>query len=361
MFPLWLASLARADDCDPNEPIRVALEARLHADPAAGRAALERVTDALGCSPPVEPSTLARFWLLEGALLDDPQAMLDNFAGARRVAPDVWLADLGPALRAKWEAAPAATATGTLLIAPAPGARAVWIDGAPGSGEQVVAAGLHLVQVGDATGDRAKFAAMAWVDPGVSVEVETGLAPLAAPRPDPVPQPDPVVPPPTERPPIERPPTDRAPIGWHPELQVLTGGGVALGEELRNRDAHEPATKVAVPTEVALALRPPGWLLRVEAGAGWLVGGQWLAAGADGRIVMAAHLDLGVTAAIGTDRAYVGLAGRGAWPSRLGGRVVVAAQPVGPLWTELRLGANLPTDRPIEPAGELVVGVSLGR
>ncbi|MEQ1506672.1 MAG: hypothetical protein ABMB14_30875, partial [Myxococcota bacterium] len=92
---IGLASAASADPggCTPTDDLRAALQAWLEPNPAATTEALRAAAVAFGCSAPVEPQTLARYWLIEGAVAQregDAEEAGDDFAAARRLAPEVW-------------------------------------------------------------------------------------------------------------------------------------------------------------------------------------------------------------------------------------------------------------------------------
>ena len=360
---LWATVVGAAEPqpCALNEDIRTALAAWVRKEQDACRMALDKAA-ALQCAP-VEPQALARYWLVEGALLHaegDLEASDDNFAAARRVAPEVWLPDLGPALHERWMAARAPEGTGMIVMEPDPGPRPVWVDGAlaeKGPGGWSVPAGLHLVQIGGLEGSAIEAVSGVWVAPGVSALIQTKLPPYVPPPP-PAPAPSPAPSPKAPPAPVPRPdPPGEG--GVQPALHALLGASGALGEELKSGMMKEPAVKVALPLELGLGLRTGPLLVRAQLGGALLLGGQYLASTQDGALSLPARLDLGLAAAAGNARLHAGVCGGMAWPSRLAGRALAGWRPTGPLLMELRLGANLPTQRSLEPAGELLVGWSL--
>jgi hypothetical protein len=348
MIGWLLTSAALAGSCDPNEAVVRGLQAWLAGDPALTRAALDEAVTAFGCSPISEPQTLARYLILDGAVRSargEREESLGSFAAARRVAPDVWLQDLGPELHAAWSSAVDPVGRGTIVVEPHPGPGLIWIDGVPSSAPEVPA-GLHLVQVGQPGGPDAKFATVVWVDPDVSLLVEVVEAP-----PPPAPEPQPVMPLPQPEPPPK--PAVR------PELQLLTGASTSYGEGSSDGELREPEVKVAVPLELGVGVASEVGFVRLQLGGAMLVGGRYLALTEGGDpIARTTRLDVGGAAGLG-DELRFGLAGGVQWPSRVAGRVLLGWSPTPHLMGELRIGANVTTDPGAEPAGELLIGVCL--
>lgn len=332
--------------CDPDPLIHETLSAWIARDRARADQALARVEATFGCSGPADPQQLGRWWLLQGAWLfvsGEPEAASESLASARRVAPELWLSDLGPDLYALWQGAVASPGTGTIRIRPAVSAETtVWVDGVRGA-DRPLPTGHHLVQVGD--GVRATFASLVWVDADLITEVVLPEGVLLPP----------VVPPPVLGP--EPTPVARWTVG--PLVQVQVGAGVARGESRNSGTYTEPSTKVSVPAEVALGAFAGPAFFRAHLGAGWLVDGPYLAAAGDQRVTSPVHVDLGGSAGWAGGPMGAGALVAARWPSRLALRGLVWIAPHGPLSGELRIGANYTTENTWEPSADLLVGWSL--
>ncbi len=348
----WLHTAAAAEPCDPGPETFGALAAVLSGDAPAARAHLAAAEVAWGCSGAAEPEVVARWLLLDASTLElegDPEAASDSWAAARALAPDTWLPDLGPERRARFDAAPPAQGAGAVAVTPA--GRAVWIDGvATQAGPSAtVPAGLHLVQVVD--GDAARWAGFTFVEAGVTRSIETGLPPPAPHDPPTPPARQPVEP-------LALPPPPSP--GPSVVLRASAGASVAVGGELRADGVTEPSTKVVVPLLASASVPVGPAFVRGEVGAGVLFGGSWLSTTAAGEVASSKVQWLASAAAGVGDRLRGGVAGGVAWPARLTARAL-AGWDRGPVSLELRGGVNLPTERPPEPAGELLVAVRLGR
>lgn len=350
---LW-ATAAVAADCDPNESVVRGLQAWLAKDAPGARVALDEAVVAYGCSPIAEPQTLARYWLLDGVLLaaaGEREESTGSFAAARRVAPDVWLQQLGPEPRTAWSTAEAPPGTGTIRVDPLPPRGLLWFDGVSAESPEVPA-GLHLVQVGAPDRPEAFFATVVWVDPSVSVRVEVPPVPVPAAS-------VPVIPVPVVAP---------EPLATYPalpepdpairlEVHALTGASAALGTADAHQGDREPQFKVAVPLDLGIGVAGGLGFARLQFGGAFLVDGRYLARTADGEaIARTTRFDVGAAAGLG-DSVRVGIAGGVQWPSRIAGRLLLGWSPIAPLVGELRLGANFTTAQEIEPAVELLIGV----
>jgi hypothetical protein len=350
----WAWTAAGASACDLGEDVAAAYDAWARGEHDIVDEHLLRAEKSLACGSVADPEDLARFWLVEGAMLaraGDPGAAV-SLSAARRMAPELWL-DLGEDVRDRW-----------LLAEPEPGEgelafdfdhdRPIAVDGAPFGGG-AMAAGLHAVQVADPDG-AVRYGAVVYVGASTVTNVVTGLqAPaLALPSPAPPPAPAPAI---AERPAAGSSPTVAATI------RVVTGMSLALGEELSapsgDRTLTEPAAKIVVPVGIAAGARVGSLWARGEAGIGWLVGGTYLSVLADGTPHQSpVRVDLGGSAGVGP----VGVASGIQWPGRLYQRALLAVHaPRGAAlrWVaEVRGGFNVATDRPIEPAFEVLLGVN---
>lgn len=349
MLSWLLLASAIAADCAPDDGVFSALQALLLGDDAAARTSLDAAERAYACSGPAAPDTLARMWILDGALLQregDLEAAGDSYAAAARVAPGVWLPDLGSELHDAYVSAEAPPELGSLELTPAPGQRQVWVDGRPLLKPEL-GAGLHLVQVGGPEGEQAEFAEIVWVGPGVAKLVETGLETVAPPAEL---EPEPAV-----VGAAPRTPSEPSALAWH----VALGASTALGTELANAGQVEPAVKLAFPVEASLGLRLGSGWVRGQAGIAGLVGGQYLSRLSNGNtLAVPIRVELAGAGGVAVDTLHFGALAGVHWPSRLAGRLVGGWRaPSGPWLAELRLGADLPTERSPEPAVELVFGV----
>jgi hypothetical protein len=332
--------------CDFDTDVVAAYGAVLTGDRAAARARLDAAEADLACAP-VSAQALGRFWLVEAAYLastGDPDATL-SLVAARRVAPDLWLPELGEPLKERWTAATPDAGAGSIAFDVPPAHRAVTLDGAAWTWTGApIPAGLHAVQV--AEGGTIRYGAVVYVGDGASTRLTTGL-PDAPPPPIPVPR------------------------GRAPELLpfvLATGASLSVGRSLTASSGSatltEPAAKLVVPIEASGGVAMGGGFVRAELGSGWLVGGPYLSAKADGtlhRTPLRFDAALGGGAALG-DR-WVGGAGGVQWPGRLTARAFAGTtlDDLGDSelrgWAEARAGVNAATARRIEPGVELLVGV----
>lgn len=343
--PLLIAWLAAAWACeDVEQQLGWATEGLIEADAAEARSALDLAEAGLGCGPVASRATLARFFLLDGAIAaleGDAEGTTAAFAAARRIDASVWVDALGSRLKAQHAAATGTGETGVVDVE-APGWEAHW-DGVPGVFPADVPAGLHVVQVvGD---DGVAFGRVVWVAPGESLVVSSGLGPRAVAAP----------PAAAEVPP--RPGGDApAPLAFAFGVGVQGAfGGELTGE--RDGDAvSEPATKLTVPLDVGVVVRAGPLWLRPTVGIAPLLGGKFLyaaeaGAGASGFAALA-ELAAGGSAGAVDAGGLVGIA----WPGRIAARALVGLPGVvGPLGPELRLGADLGTAGRVEPAASLAM------
>ncbi len=113
----------------------------------------------------LDPATVARFWIAEGAaasLGGSAEAASRAFRAAARVVPEQWTVAFGPALRAEWAwAAQMPDARGTIALDQEIVGWTTWLDGTESAFPIETADGLHLVQIG--TGDVAAWGAIVLV------------------------------------------------------------------------------------------------------------------------------------------------------------------------------------------------------
>ena len=336
--------IVMAAPCEPDVAVTNALVAVLQEDVEAARQSLAEAVEAWACSGVADRQALGRYWLIDGAtgwLAGESMAANDAFAAARNVSPNVWLSDLSPEVREIYLSAQPPEGRGALLFNPPLGVREVWVDGAQLVGPAEVGAGAHLVQVGDGFG-QVVFAEHVWVGPSVSVRVQTGLPPIEAK--DLI---DPVVPMSPDS--FETDPP-------HLVVQVLTGVGVAFGEELQSEEATEPATRFTVPLELGVGLRSERFLGRLHVGTRWLANGRFLGAADDRTIAPRFGADLSASAAGVFGLGHAGVLAGAQWPGRLAVRAVSGVLVADGFVAEARAGLNVPTDRGVEAA----VSVHLG-
>lgn len=329
----------------------------VEADLVAADLTLRSLEKALGCGALAESELLARMWLVEGAWLTlqgDPQAAVDSWKAAARVAPGRWVEAYGPSLREAYEEAaaePASTEAARIELDPP---LFQWIGAVDGVVTQFparVAPGLHLVQVGPSEDD-IRFARVLVAIPSAPSVVVTGLV-------------EPTSPfdvggsgPPGGKPPKVR--KDPRPLP-HASLYVGAGSDLAFGRAVAREGegaASEPGVKVMFPLETGLVVRPGRGFFRVAGSAGYLVGGKFLYDDRYGDTETAAslggHLVGGAWSGLGDMGLLVGFQ----WPDRIPIRGVVGGRlPRFPLLVEGRLGMNAAFGRTPEPAVDVVVAL----
>ncbi len=340
------ATLAWGLECPDRDALTDELQsAVVEADLDAAEAHLAALEHSFACGEVVEPKLLGRIWLLEGALLTfrgEPEAALESWVAAERVAPSLWIADLGDPLRADYEAARAAEGTGHIDIEPPLfwGAIAA-IDGQMVSTPFEIPPGLHLVQAGPA-GDAISFGKIIAVSSNSTAVVSTGLAPPDA----------------TPAPIAAQEPESVAATDHGFSVHISGGAIVTMGDALDGPGSgDEPATKLSIPLELGLQRNFDGAWFRAAASVAPLVGGRYLYS--DGAQINGSSVGIGGNLAGGwlTGPLRVGGLGGVSWPGRITTRAVLASR-LGdlPLSIEIRGGLNLATEREPEPAfGALLV------
>jgi len=156
LFLLW--SPARAG-CDlPSVHVAAAERAVLAVERATATAELEQALAAMGCNPPVEPETLARYWLASAVLaqIEGAEARSkEAFVAAWRVAPAVWLPNYGAPMEQLRDGAVrelSKRSMGRLNLSQPPQHSEVWVDGRQVAPPLDLEAGLHLIQLVPAGG-----------------------------------------------------------------------------------------------------------------------------------------------------------------------------------------------------------------
>ena len=344
---LWI-SVASADCvADRTAFLGDAQEHVLTVDIDRAQAALDAAEEAMACGSVVAPEVLARFWLIDGALQvmrGDAGGAAQAFQSAAWVAPDVWMEELGPAMRSAYDEAASVERTfGTLEWTPT-GATG-WIDGRLKENPTDVAVGLRLIQAGTSESD-VTFARIVLVTAD-AMRLETSVElPRPVPRVAELPAPDPVAP-------VVQSPTD-------PWVRVYGGVGssVSMGQEIDlvsdGQPLIEPGLKVDIPLEFGAELRRGMFWLRAGGALAPLVNGSYLFALPEGvgRSAFAYGGRVGLGLALSA--ADVGVVTGVSLPGRIPIRTVAGVD-LGdlPLKLELRVGLNLVTQRPVEPAGGL--------
>lgn len=362
-----------ASDCpDPAADVDSAEKLVLFADVDGARAALARTEATLACSPPADPTLLARMWLVEGAMLldgGDGRAATVSFAAARRVGPTVWIDGLGSKRREVYDAAVPLTGTGQIAIdLPVGVSGIVWVDGTARAEPVWVVPGEHLVQYG--ADGRAWFAKIALVSadqvlhvqvpappapPGVVAsppEPVARVAELAAPLPAPagISAPEPVLPPVPEPPPL------------HTQLFGHVAVGADLSFQTWSDASHlrltDPGTVVLVPLEIGGGVSGTVAWARVAFSVAPVFGGRLPDVAGDGdgrssRFAIGGHGAAGVS----VGPLDLGVLGGGLWPGRIATALVVGfAIPGAPVEIELRPGLNVVgPERALAPAASLLL------
>jgi len=148
-----------------------------------------------------------------------------------------------------------------------------------------------------------------------------------------------------------------------PSLEWSAGAGLltAFGSPITALGSpREPATKVSLPVEATIGvIAGPGVLVRAHLGSGLLLNGTFLYSTSGGELVgFPHHVDLFASAGYRRSGVSVGALGGLQFPTRPTARGFVGwSPPEGRLTVELRGGVNLPSERPLEPVLQLLVGV----
>jgi hypothetical protein len=135
----------------PEGAIDGALAAVVAADLDGAELALGAAATAFACGEPIAPETLARFWLVEGAIRyfeHERDAAREAFAAALRADADTWIDSLGKTLRAERDVAShEMLPTSPVTVSGVPKGYELWTDGARGAPVLDLPVGPHLIQV----------------------------------------------------------------------------------------------------------------------------------------------------------------------------------------------------------------------
>jgi hypothetical protein len=340
---MWMLSWAWAAPCDVDQDVMAAYGALVKGELAEAERGLGSAEQALGCAAqPSGTQSLGRFWLVEGALLaaeGDPGASM-SFAAARRVAPELWLPDLGEPARRLWETATPESDTGQLALDLELHQRKASLDGQPWTGEPV-SAGLHALQLQDPDGTPC-FGAMIYVGAGTVTNVTTDL-PAEAP------------PPPPALPSVRL---------FELSAELSTGASLAVGPQLRvshaDGELREPGVKLVFPVLVSGRVRQKELWGQLETGFGWLVAGPYLSVKANGELHRTPfRFDIALGGGTRVGPFDLGAMTGIQWPGRLSERLVASMALPSALSLGARAGFNVATDRPIEPGLEILVSARL--
>jgi len=332
-----LVALAWGQDTCPEygPTLRRAQDNLLLMEDAAALAALDETERAFGCRL-VTDDHLAHYWLLRGArrhLAGDVTAAEAYFRSAASVDPEAWVVDLGPALRDAYDEAVASMPdTGEIDVVGVPDDYLVRVDGRTRSLPVSLAAGDHLVQVGP-TPDDVAMHRMALIVSGQGSVIDAGLVDDAA----------------------EPPEVDPTGVGVraHVAAGMQATVGEALTRDVDGSSVTEPATKVLVPLELGLALTGTPWWVRAHLGVAPVVGGGLLFLGSGEVRSASTAVMVAASGGVGLGPVDLGLLAGATVPSRTVVRAVAAAEVVGPLAAELRVGTDLHPARGVEPGGSL--------
>lgn len=147
---------------------------------------LDTIYASLGCGAPAPRAELARLFLLEGAIhtfVGDMESSSAAFVAANRLIPGFWNSDLGPQLRARYDAANEApegdAPDGQIKLDPPSLTMVTLLDGDRAPFPINAAAGLHVVQVAPVGGE-VVFGRVVRLLPGQSLTLSTGIFERAA-------------------------------------------------------------------------------------------------------------------------------------------------------------------------------------
>ncbi len=168
---------AFAQDCTTlDDALKQAESAVIEARIDDTDAALRLFEQSLGCDAVAKPEQLARIWLTEGAMLSfdgDPEGAVDAYVAAARVHFSTWNEDLGPKVKAEYDAAVADMShqTATLGSDTKLPDGVAWLDGKPTTLPTQVTAGLHAIQVAR-EGNPPIFGRIFYLGPDQSLQLE---------------------------------------------------------------------------------------------------------------------------------------------------------------------------------------------
>lgn len=342
--------LARLDLMDAIE------QAVGEGDLDAAKGWLRELEDMFACGTLAESEQLGRMWLARGAVVSlsgDPRGAEDYWRAAARVAPGRWVDSYGEVLRAQYEAAlqKGPRGTTTMVLDPPLFEWMGAVDGRVVQFPATVPVGLHVVQVGASELD-VRFSRVVTCEYGTPAIVKTGLA---------EPSNFVGVPPPTDG----TGPKVRGEPRPPPVVALYAGGGadLSLGREVKQGDDVEPATKILLPLEWGLVIRPSAGWLRFTGVAGPLVDGAFVHEDRYGPTASPVALGGALAGGLVAQQGDIGLMAGYRWPDRVPVRVVVAGRAARfPVQLEGRLGMNvvLAAERSPEPGFEAVVAFTPG-
>jgi hypothetical protein len=321
----FLITVALAEPCGPPD-----LEEAFAAlgDGSDLFATLDAVEQTFTCRR-FSPTELARFWLLEGAVLlaeADREGAVQSLAAARRVAPDVWQRHLSTDVRAAWERA-SIPGVGHLDV---PSEAELYVDGLLVDPTQPLPTGLHVVQLEQRR--RLTFGKVVFVPEGGVHRIQ-----------------------PAE---LVSEVADDEGIRFEPH--VASGLAVAMGRAYTSGELRQASVRVSVPVEVGLTVSFGASGVSFGLGAHRLLGGRYLVVDGDGALAdRAVGLEAWVGGHVGTSLRIGGQLGVSS-PSRVFGRAEVSVGRT--LRAHLRAGLNRVNDGPdvaaaLEPALGLLVSV----
>jgi hypothetical protein len=144
-------------------------------------------------------------------------------------------------------------------------------------------------------------------------------------------------------------------------LYTAAGVHLALGRQLTRGADTQPATKLLLPVETGVVVRPGKAWVRVAGSAAPLASGVLLYDDAYGDTASPVALGATVAGGLVAQQGDIGLLAGYLWPDRVPVRAVVAVRtPRFPFQVEGRLGMDLPLGATPEPAFELHFALTPG-
>jgi len=332
-----LLAMAWGQDCpDVSPTLRRAQESLLLMEDRDAAEAIAEIEASFGCGF-ISDDNLARYWLLVATqrFLAGEEGYAERFRAAAAAEPDTWIVDLGDAVRAAYDEAVAEMPDdGRIDVTGVPTGWVVRVDGRARELPAELPAGTHLVQVGPDL-DTVEVHRLAVLVAGQGTVIDADIEGYEPP------------PPPST--------SGSMPVRAHAAAGVQLTQGEELTRQVQGDAVTEPATKLAVPLELGLALAPGPWWARLQLGVAPQASGGLLYLGSGE--VRSASTAVEIAAAGGVTVASVdlGVLAGVSVPSRTVVRAVAALPIVGPLAGELRVGANVHPARGVEPGGSLHV------
>lgn len=329
MIPL-LTAVAHAACPSPSTALDDAFSGLETLDLERVAARLEEVEQAWGCGPVATRDELARFWLATGVhrvYVAQLEEAGDALAAARRLDGALRVDAWGEDVRAAWSAAGAVSGAGSVQTASSIDRReVVYLDGEPGALPATLAPGYHVVQV-------VRFGTAVWADafflaPDVSLTLE-----------------------------VTRPPAAELPRLWSGTFAATVGTDLARGSARAivsdGETWTQDATRFGVPVELGwqfatarVWVRPAAWIAPQ-------IGTPYLYAGEEEPIRFPLAFGAGVEGGVVLGAGRAGALAQLGFPGQVRLRGVGAVPLPGGLEIEARLGANIVTEGPLEPAAGL--------